>query len=58
MDKFIMIIFSNEKQAYEGLHELRQLHQEGTVTVFSTSVVEHDADGKLTIKQRADEGPL
>jgi len=58
MNKFAVIVFSDEKQAYEGLHALQQLHAEGTLTVYGTGVVERGADGAIRILKRNDQGPI
>jgi uncharacterized membrane protein len=57
MSKFIVTIFSNETQAYEGVHALKQLDDEGSITLFETAVVEREANGKLIFKART-ETPL
>jgi uncharacterized membrane protein len=57
-DKMIVVIFDNEKKAYEGSKALRDLHAEGSITVYASAVIAKDADGKVTVKQAADQGPL
>jgi uncharacterized membrane protein len=57
-DKMIVVIFDNEKKAYEGSKALRDLHAEGSITLYASAVIAKDAGGKVTIKQEADEGPL
>ena len=47
MQKFIVVTFDDESKAYEGVRELEQLHQEGSVAVFGTAVVQRDATGSL-----------
>ncbi|HZT42414.1 MAG TPA: DUF1269 domain-containing protein [Chthonomonadaceae bacterium] len=58
MSKFIVVIFPNEKIAYEGTHALKELDAEGSLTLYSMAVVTQDTAGKLSVKQAADEGPL
>jgi uncharacterized membrane protein len=58
MNKFLVIIFPDETKAYEGVRELHDLHQEGTVTVFATAVVQRETNGSLTTKQKMTEGPI
>ena len=58
MNKFAVIAFSKEEQAYEGLEALQQLHAEGTLTVYGTGVVQRDADGTVRILKRSDQGPV
>ena len=58
MSKFAVVVFSEEKKAYEALHALQELHAEGSLTVWGTAVLERAADGRLSILKRGDEGPL
>lgn len=58
MSKFVIIVFPNEAQAYQGTRALKELHGEGSLTIYGMSVVVKDAAGKLAIKDAADEGPL
>jgi uncharacterized membrane protein len=58
MSKFVVVVLPNENKAYEALHAIQQLHQEGTVTFYAGTVVERLADGKLDVKKGIDEGPL
>jgi uncharacterized membrane protein len=57
-DKMIVAIFDDEKKAYEGSRALKDLHAEGSITLYASAVMAKDADGKVTIKQGTDEGPL
>jgi uncharacterized membrane protein len=58
MSKFVVVVLPDEKKAYEALHSIKALHNEGTVTFYGAAVVERKPDGKLDVKQAADEGPL
>ena len=58
MSKFIVIVFPKETQAYQGTRALKELHGEGSLTLYSMAVVVKDAAGKLAITDAADEGPL
>ena len=58
MNKFAAIVFPDERSAYEGLHALRQLHAEGTLTVYGTHVVKRDASGLLHTLKQNDQGPI
>ena len=57
-DKMIVVVFDNEKKAYEGSKALKDLHAEGSITLYASAVIAKDADGKVTVKQAADQGPL
>jgi len=58
MEKMLIAVFENERLAYEGLQALRELHREGTVSVFADAVIAKDAGGKVSIRQGPDEGPV
>jgi uncharacterized membrane protein len=58
MTKFVVIVFPGENQAYGGVRALNALHAEGSLTLYSMAVVVKDANGKLSIKESADAGPL
>ena len=57
-DKMIAVVFDNEKKAYEGSKALKDLHDEGSITLYASAVIAKDADEKVTVKQAADQGPL
>jgi uncharacterized membrane protein len=56
-DKMIVVIFDNEKKAYEGAKALKDLHAEGSITLYASAVIAKDASGMVIVKQAADQGP-
>jgi uncharacterized membrane protein len=58
MDKMLVVVFSTEAKAYEGSKALSDLDQEGSIVLYATSVIAKDANGNVTVKQEADQGPL
>src|SRR5215471_10127031 len=58
MDRMLVVVFDNESKAYEGKEALQQLDAEGNINVYGYSVLVKGADGKATIKQGDDTGPL
>jgi uncharacterized membrane protein len=56
MNKMIVVVFENESSAYEGLNALKDLHMEGSITLYSTAVLNKDDSGEVQIKQAADKG--
>jgi uncharacterized membrane protein len=58
MSRFVVIVFGDEAKAYQGTRALKELHAEGSLTVYGMAVVSKDAAGKFAIKEAADEGPL
>jgi uncharacterized membrane protein len=57
-DKMIVVVFDDERKAYEGFKALNDMDAEGSITLYASAVIAKDANGKLTVKQTADEGPL
>ncbi len=53
-DKMIVVIFDNEKKAYDGYRALKDLHFEGSITLYASAVIAKDAGGKVTVKEAAD----
>src|SRR5574342_1007511 len=58
MSKFAVVVFEDEKKAYEGLHALQELHAEGSLTVWGTDILRRDAERRVSIVKRDDQGPL
>jgi uncharacterized membrane protein len=58
MDKMLVVVFDSERQAYEGTRTLKDLHADGSITVYGQTVIAKDAGGKVTVKEATDEGPL
>jgi uncharacterized membrane protein len=58
MSKFVVIVFPNETRAYEGTRGLKELHAEGSLTLYGMAVIAKDSAGKLSTKDAADAGPL
>jgi uncharacterized membrane protein len=58
MSKFVVVVFPGEPQAYQGARALKDLHAEGSLTLYGMAVISKDAQNKLSIKEAADGGPL
>jgi uncharacterized membrane protein len=58
MNKVLVSVFDNEKQAFEGLTALKELHQSGDISLYASAVVVKLDDGRISIKQEADSGPI
>jgi uncharacterized membrane protein len=58
MDRMVVITFDNEKAAYEATKALKNIHDEGSIALYAAAVVAKDSDGKVSVKEAADEGPL
>jgi uncharacterized membrane protein len=57
-DKIVVAIFDDERKAYQGSKALNDLDAKGSITLYASAVIAKDANGKVTVKQTADEGPL
>lgn len=58
MERMLVVVFDNEKKAYQGKSALAELEREGSVTVYAHAVVVKHADGTVTVKETDDAGPL
>jgi uncharacterized membrane protein len=58
VDRMVVVVFDDEKQAYEASKALKDLHAEDTITLYASAVVAKDADGNVIVKQAADRGLL
>ena len=58
MNKLLIAVFNNEAAAAVGLQALHKLHTQGDVTVYATGVIGKDANGKVSLKESMDSGPI
>lgn len=58
MHKVIVSVFDGEQAAFEGLSALKDLHRDGEITLYATSVVKKDANGWISMLQSNDSGPV
>jgi uncharacterized membrane protein len=58
MDKMIVVVFDNETNAYEASRALKEMHDEGSIAVYAGAVISKDADGRVSVKERTDQGPI
>ena len=49
MDKVIAVVFDDETQAYDGLQALRDLHADGSITLYSDAVVAKNRNGEVSM---------
>ncbi|MBV8206401.1 MAG: DUF1269 domain-containing protein [Acidobacteria bacterium] len=54
----LVVVFDNQKKAYEGKTQLIQLEAEGSISLYGSAVVVKNADGSVSVKQEDDYGPL
>jgi uncharacterized membrane protein len=58
MNKMLIVVFDDEKKAYEGVKALKELHGEASLTLYATAVIARDANGKVIVKESVDDGPI
>jgi uncharacterized membrane protein len=58
VNKILIAIFPSEKAAYKGVAALKDLHEDGDISLYASSVIAKDAAGALAVRQAADSGPL
>lgn len=56
MSMFIVSIFSNEAKAYEAVQAFDELHIDGSISLYDTTVVQRQPAGGLEIKQEGASG--
>jgi uncharacterized membrane protein len=58
MERMLVVIFDNEKKAYEGTAALRELERDGNIAVYAGAVVVKNADGSTSVKKVDDLDPI
>jgi uncharacterized membrane protein len=58
MERMLVVVFDNEKMAYEGESALKQLEREGAITIYERAVIAKHAEGTVSFKKVDVEGPL
>src|SRR5581483_4035881 len=53
-----VVVFDTEQRAYTGYRALKDLDAEGSIVLYGQAVVAKDADGKVSVREAADQGPL
>ncbi len=58
MDKILVSVFNDETSAFEGLSALKELHREGDITLYASTVISKDASGAVSTREEAPKGPV
>ena len=58
MERMLVVVFDNEREAYEASRALTHLDAEGSITVHAESVISKEANGTVTVKQTEDDFPI
>jgi uncharacterized membrane protein len=57
-NKILVSVFDSERTAFEGLTALKDLHRDGDITLYASTVIAKDASGAVSTRQMADDGPI
>lgn len=57
-NKILVSVFDSEQAAFEGLTALKDLHGDGDITLYASTVIAKDASGTVAVRQAADNGPI
>lgn len=58
MERMLVVVFDNEKKAYEGKSALHQVQYDSDLTIYAEAVVVKHADGSISVKEQDDFGPV
>ena len=58
MNKMLVAVFGNESDAYNGLSAMRDLHSDGSITLYKQVVLTKDDAGEVAIKDSDAPGPI
>ena len=58
MNKVVVVVFGDEKQAYEGSRALRALDNEASITLYADAVIAKDSQGKVAMRRAPDDAPV
>ena len=56
MERILVVVFDNEKKAYEGKTALTQVEKDGEIVIYGGAVVTKHADGTATVNEFDDIG--
>jgi uncharacterized membrane protein len=57
-NKILVSVFDTETMAFEGLTALKDLHRDGDITLYASTVIAKDPSGTVQVRQAADRGPI
>jgi uncharacterized membrane protein len=57
-NKILVSVFDSERTAFEGLTALKDLHRDGDITLYGSTVIAKDPSGTVSVRQEADDGPI
>jgi uncharacterized membrane protein len=57
-NKILVSVFESERSAFEGLSALKDLHRDGDITLYASTVIAKDMTGAVSVRETADRGPV
>jgi len=58
MDKFVTVVFGDEKAAYAGVRAFAEMNAEGSLDVAQVCVIKKEPNGTVSTKEVADDFPI
>ncbi|MEM6842684.1 MAG: DUF1269 domain-containing protein [Bacteroidota bacterium] len=58
MNRIIVSIFDSEENAFKGQSALKELHQNGDISLYASAVLSKNDHGKVEMKTISEKGPL
>jgi len=58
MNKILISVFETEPSAFEGLTALKDLHRDGDITLYASTVITKSAGGWVSVPETHDRGPV
>lgn len=58
MNEMFVAVFDSENAALEGMRTLKDLHEEGGISVYAWAVIARDLDGRISVKQQSGAAPV
>jgi|SRR5579871_4878727 len=58
MEKLLVVVVDSAKKAYEASHALKELDQEGSISIYAEGVIQKNPDGTITIKESSPDFPF
>jgi uncharacterized membrane protein len=56
--KILVSVFDSERTAFEGLTALKDLHRDGDITLYASTVIAKDASGTVSARETEEKGPI
>jgi uncharacterized membrane protein len=58
MNEMLVAVFDTEDAAVKGMQTLKDLHQEGGLSLYAWALIVRERDGAISVKQQSVEAPL